>query len=485
MSAFFNAETKFLSYLEREGMYPCLEKGALLALSGGKDSSLLLLLLSRLAKKRGFPLCAFHLNHRIRGAEADRDASFCAALCEGLSVPLVSLSVDIPRLSAQNGEGLEERARKERYRLLYATAKERGLGAVLTAHNATDNLETVLLHLTRGGGGNAMCGIPPVRSLTVGCEDVVLLRPLLALTAEEILAAVTDAGVSYVSDSTNGDVAYRRNLMRNKVLPHLRACNPAVERSALRLTENLREDMLFLDRLAGEKYEAVRVTGGLSASALRLSARPLAYRMIRRLHEASFPLFPLPERVHIDALLLRLEEDGDFSLSFPGDLCAVREGDLLFFCQKESFTLAPQILSAGENVLSDGGRLYVMEKDCLPPDENIYTLSIQVRRASATIKDGLRVRSKTDGDAYRIGGMTRKLKKLFSDAGIPPRLRPHLPVVCDGEGILWTPPFGARDGGDILLWLYYAPPEDLKAELLPHLAPLAKKKTPSPCETLQ
>ena len=466
MSAFSGAETKFLSYLHKEGIRPYLSRGVLLALSGGKDSALLLSLMAPLAAKESFSLWAFHLNHGIRGAEAEADAAFCANLCDRLGVPLVSLVSNVPCLAEKNGLGLEEAAREERYRLLRQVAEEKGLGVVLTAHNATDNLETVLLHLVRGGGGNAMCGIPPLRPLaTDGC-DLLLARPLLCLTAEEILAAVTEANIPYVTDSTNGDTAYRRNLLRKEVLPYLRDCNAAAERNALRLTENMREDMLFLDRLAEEAYEGARVTGGLSACALNNMARPIAYRVIRLLHGVGFPASPLPERVHIDALLCRLTEDGDFSLSFPGDLRAVREGDTLFFCEKDIFALASQVLQVGENILSDGGRLYVMEKGSAPPDQNVYTLSIQASVGFVTIEDGLYVRSKADGDAYRMRGMRRKLKKLFSDAGIPPRLRPHFPVITDSEGILCALPFGVRDdkkGED--LCFFYAPPSALAEEM--------------------
>lgn len=486
MSAFYTAETKFLSYLDKEGMHPLLAKGVLLALSGGKDSAFLLTLLSRLAEKEGFRLYALHLNHGIRGEEADRDASFCATLCERLSVPLLSLLADIPALSRESGEGLEETARKERYRLLRRTAEEKGLGAVLTAHNATDNLETVLLHLTRGGGGNAMCGIPPLRPLCAEREEVVLMRPLLCLTAEEILAAVTEARIPFVTDSTNGDTAYRRNLLRKEVLPHLRACNPGVERSVLRMTENMREDMRLLDTLAASAFSEARAPGGLSQKKLLAMERPIAYRVLRRLHAERFPVAPLPERVHIDALLGRMAEEGDFSISFPGDILAVREGDVFFFGQKNTFKLLPQNLHIGENILSDGGRLYVMEKGCPTPDENIYTLSIQVASASATIDGGLCVRSRTDGDTYRTGGMTRKLKKLFSDAGIPPRLRAHLPVVCDGEGILWVPPFGVRDGqSHPATRLYYAPSEALSEEMKPYLSPRSHTKALSLKETMK
>ncbi len=464
MSAFISAEKEFLSYLEKEALLPHLRGGVLLGFSGGKDSSLLLALLSRLAKKEGFVLAALHVHHGIRGEEADRDAAFCQKMCEEMCIPFFLSYTDVPRIAAEKGEGIEETARKERYRLLLTVAEREGLSCVVTAHNATDNTETVFMHLLRGGGGNALCGIQPIRSLAPGAK-VLLLRPLLCLTEEEILQAVSDGNVSFVTDSTNADTAYRRNYLRKELLPLLRAYAPKPERAVSRMTENLRSDMALLDEMAERAYARICRKDVLSRKGLAALPQPLAYRVLRLLHAKGFPELPLPERVHMDAFFACIDKTEHFSVSFPGGISAVAEGDTVFFSDGKSFSHSCMKLQLGENILLDGGKLYILEKGCLPQIENIYTLSIHAPLSSATIIDGLYVRAKEEGDAYRTCGVTHKLKKLFSDADIPPRVRGHMPVVCDQKGILWVPPFTLRDERnteDDALYLVYVPPKELE-----------------------
>ena len=117
MSAYRFAEDAFLAMIAREDMAPAFSGGALLALSGGKDSVLLLSLFAAYAKENGIPFSAMHLHHGIRGEEADRDAEFCRTLCERMGTSFILLHADIPAISEACGEGIEETARRERYRL--------------------------------------------------------------------------------------------------------------------------------------------------------------------------------------------------------------------------------------------------------------------------------------------------------------------------------------------------------------------------------
>lgn len=181
-------------------------RSVLVGFSGGADSALLLTLLS---ERRELRVCAAHLNHGIRGEEAERDEEFCRRFCLGINIPFFSARIDIPRLAAERKAGIEETARRERYAFFRRICEEEGLDCIATAHNATDNAETVLLRLIRGSGTDGLCGIPPVRDN--------IIRPLLLCTKEEILSECGRRGIRYVHDSSNDNTEYRRNFIRHRI----------------------------------------------------------------------------------------------------------------------------------------------------------------------------------------------------------------------------------------------------------------------------
>ena len=207
-------------------------EAVLVALSGGADSTALLRALLLL----GYPVRAFHLNHCLRGAEAERDEAFCRSLCARLQVPLTVSRADIRAESVQRGESIETAARHIRYERLFAAAGE---GRIATAHTADDSVETVLFHLARGTGPEGLTGIPPVRGQ--------LVRPLIETTRADVEDFLRQLGQDYVTDSTNADDRYTRNRIRHAVIPVLREINPALPDAVTRLSGLLRQDNAYLD----------------------------------------------------------------------------------------------------------------------------------------------------------------------------------------------------------------------------------------------
>ena len=189
------------------------------ALSGGADSVCLLLILKKLSGILGISLSAMHVNHGLRGGEADRDEAFCHALCGRLEVECRSAAADVKGAASRNGQSLEEAARAERYRLLFEERdrilRMRGAGEVFIAcaHHADDQAETVLLNLFRGSGLRGLSGMRPVR----GC----IVRPLLAVSRSDILRYLGERGQDYVTDSTNLENDATRNYLRNILIPEL------------------------------------------------------------------------------------------------------------------------------------------------------------------------------------------------------------------------------------------------------------------------
>jgi len=218
-----------MELLPGEGLILC-------ALSGGRDSVALLHFL----KEHGFSVAAAHFDHQLRPDSA-ADAEFCRALCGEWHIPFYQGEGNVAALPGN----VEANARAARYAFLEKTAAQTGAAVIATAHNADDNLETVLLHLTRGCGLNGLTGIRPRRGIVV--------RPMLEVPRSALDAYVEALALPYVEDATNADTAYARNRLRHQVLPVLRSINPKVAEAAGRMTETLRRDLNFLETHGGRE----------------------------------------------------------------------------------------------------------------------------------------------------------------------------------------------------------------------------------------
>ncbi|MDE6091530.1 MAG: tRNA lysidine(34) synthetase TilS, partial [Ruminococcus sp.] len=148
---------KIFSFVKKHNM---INKGdtVICGLSGGADSVCLLLVLSELSRKIGFTVKALHVNHCLRGKESDRDEDFCRDLCGKLGIPFTAVSCNVRDFAEKNSLSVEESARKLRYSVFKENSQG---GKIATAHNANDNLETVILNLARGSALKGLAGIPP------------------------------------------------------------------------------------------------------------------------------------------------------------------------------------------------------------------------------------------------------------------------------------------------------------------------------------
>ena len=213
------------------------------ALSGGADSMSLLYCLLELKDELGITVNAAHLNHLIRGDEAFRDEEFVKEECHKLGVELFLKRVDVPKLASDSGKSLELTAREVRY----AFFEEINTGVVATAHNADDNLETVIFNLTRGSAIDGLCGIPPKRDI--------FIRPLILTTRKEIEEYCAFKNIEYVTDSTNLEDCYTRNKIRHNVIPILKEINSNVSQTVLRTVKSLREISADINLKAKEYLE--------------------------------------------------------------------------------------------------------------------------------------------------------------------------------------------------------------------------------------
>lgn len=229
----------------------------LVALSGGADSVTLLLLL----KEHGFNVHAAHCNFHLRGAESDRDETFCVELCRGLGVELHRAHFDTREYAELHKVSIEMAARELRYNWFAQLCKDIGAAGVCVAHHRDDSVETVLLNLVRGTGLRGLTGIKAKSEQTMTCRHnpqeqskLVVLRPLLCVSRAEIEDFLVKRGQKYVSDSTNLEADVQRNKIRLQVLPLLRELNPAISENIQRMAENVGEAQAVLDAII-DKYK--------------------------------------------------------------------------------------------------------------------------------------------------------------------------------------------------------------------------------------
>lgn len=431
-------------------------RGLLLALSGGADSVTLLLALLQLSAKYGFLLEAIHVNHMIRGNESVRDEDFCRKLCLHKGVRLYIESVNVPRLSLERGKGIEETAREERYRLFARYLNEHpGLSYVVTAHNATDNAETVLFHMARGCGLRGLCGIPAARGR--------VLRPMLAFSKQEVLSALKGAGQDYVEDATNADTRYTRNYIRHEILPAMRKLNPGLDGAVSAMCMRVRDDLDYIDRTAETWAEQHNVITRVQTADLARLHPALIKRIISMLYRNAGGADMLEES-HINPMLeMIVSGHTTFIQRFPGGICAYAEGGrLVFSSNAPDMPLPEQKLHMGRNVLEGRDAVMILTDDphyFKDKPTNVYKISIKADLSSVKIEGSLFVRQRTDGDAFAYGGMTHKIKKMLADKRLQAVPRRLIPVLCDDKGIVWVPGFAPREdkvaNENRIIYVYY------------------------------
>ncbi len=419
--------------IEDHGMSSCLKEGVLVGLSGGADSVLLLHLLIAFRRRHfDFKIVAAHVNHMIRGDEADRDEAFSKALAEALHVEFVSKKIDVPTLARERSLGIEECAREARYSYFADIISGRNdIAFIATAHNADDNLETVLLNILRGAGTRGGAGIPPVRDN--------IIRPMIYLSKKHITKALDEFGIGFVTDSTNLCSDYNRNFVRNEITPLLSEITEEPEQMFVRFSSNLRLDDNFI---SSEAQKFLDTHDALYARELLTLHKAVLIRVFTKLFG-----FTISESLFSDLYAL-LSKD-NFSYSVKKDLLFVCERGI---CRVEGAKsdrvdfIIP--LSNGVNSIEEQySDIIISDTPILKSSLNVYSFSIQQNLSSAIINGSLHLRNRRDGDTVYYGGMTHKVKKLFCDRKIPRSVRERIPLLCDENGIVWIPGICVRDDG--------------------------------------
>ena len=385
----------------------------LCAVSGGRDSMVMLRLLSALGVEGGFHIAAAHFNHRLRPT-ADRDEAFVRDWCRDQCIPLICGAGDARGFACREGLSVEDAARKLRYAFLESAARDMGADRIATAHHREDNAETVLLHLLRGTGLQGLGGIAPVRGAIV--------RPLLETSRAEIDAYAARNSVPYVEDESNRDTRFTRNRLRLEVLPLLEELSPGCGGRIAAAAELLREEDGHLRREAEALVpEASDGAVTLPVPVLERQDKAVQRRLVRTMGRK---LGVELTKAQTEAVL-SLKSGG--CLDLPQDLCAVRKPHRLCLKRHAPFP-PPLVLREGRQ---DWGHWRItLERRTGPVEGGPDRIVLRDTGGELTV-------AAWDGTGrLAVENGSRTIKRLFADAGVPIERRREYPaVLLDGTPV--------------------------------------------------
>lgn len=406
----------------------------LVAVSGGADSTALLVLLSELAPKIGLDLHVAHFDHRLRPRASAKDAQRVADLAQSRGATIRIGRADAPPSG-------EDAARELRYAFLRRAAAEAGATRIATGHTRDDQAETVLLHVTRGSGLVGLAGMRPQR------DDIV--RPLLSIGRADTEAICAEAGLTPLEDASNRDLRFARNRIRHRVLPELERINPQAGAALARLANAAAAATGAVLHNAEQALDAATTPDALDLDRLHAAVRDdaLALAWSRATGRA------LSAKHRAALTELASSRDGSAGLDLPGGR-AVREYGVLRIelparPSAEAGDETDQPLREGSPVAWAGWTIGLAPR---APDGVAL-------RAPAPPGGGLIVRSRRPGDRM-AGNLRIKVQDLFTDAKVPARARDRHPLVATASGEVWWVVGLKHASGEANAgrWLFATPP---------------------------
>lgn len=476
--------TTFYNYV-RENEIVKENDQIIIGLSGGADSMCLLILLEKLSSKMNLNLMAVHVNHQLRGKEADADEQYVKEFCEKKNIACIGVHANVRQYAVENGLSLEEAGRVARYQTFYQVARKLAKDDIIpenikaaVAHHRDDNAETILMNLIRGTGLKGLRGMQP----TARRFDMTIIRPLLCLGRSEIEDFLKSENIKYCTDSTNLKDDYARNKVRLNIIPLLNKINnqaaahineaagDIVQAQEYIEEEAKKQGMLIIDRRDDNIYVDLSRFGALNKTVKSQMIRNIIEEMAGRLKDVS--------RVHIDSVLALEDKQTGRKAELPYGIMAVRSySNLIFkmatdedkhahnmtrYARGEQFS--DDITEAAEDWPEDEQQPeeLVIDPTMLTTEPVRYGLwnglSIELNLVHvnpvtrqyliakndytkafdcAKIKGNLVFRKPESQDVIRFFGGSKTVKKFFVDEKIPQEERQDILVMTDKEQVMW------------------------------------------------
>lgn len=434
-----NMEEKVLQTIDKKNLINSGDN-IVLGLSGGPDSMALLYALIHVKKQIDFNLILAHVNHGVRGEEALRDEEFVKAQAKELNLECYTKKVDMVSYGKKMGITSEEAGRQLRYGFFREILMEKGGGKIAVAHNKDDQAETLIMRIFRG------TGIDGLKGMEFLSNDII--RPILNITRKEIEDYIDSNGIDTVLDHTNLLPIYTRNKIRLELIPYIEEnFNPNLVESLWRMSQISKIDSEFLEEASQEKYNYVLNKEEknciiLNASLFKEQAESMQQRIIRNgIFNLLNDLQGFSED-HITAVKkLFLSEQTGKSLNLPRKIIArVDYNNLILENRKEKKSvdyLYPICL--GLNEIRDLPLNLEMELFDIEKLNKYYNDEFTLYVDYDRVQGSLFIRNRRPGDKFIPYGMdgSKKIKDYFIDEKISKDKRDKIPLIVDGENILW------------------------------------------------
>lgn len=444
---------KVIAYIEQNQLIEKKDK-IVLGVSGGADSICLFLILKQLIERYELELLVVHVNHGIRGEEANADEKFVKQLSEQYSILCISQQKNIPAIVKEKGISEEEAGRIVRYEVFEQIRNQYGYNKIAVAHNKNDCAETILFHLFRGSGLKGIGGIAPKREC--------IIRPLLACTREEIESYLHDHGQKFVTDKTNLSTEYSRNKIRLDILPYVtkEINEKAIEHivnTAIMVTEaeqyiNKNVQIMY-DRIVSVKNGKYFIQTQVFSDLDSILQKGIIYKVIVSLANKKRDI----ERKHVEAVIELCQKQVGKKKVLPYNITAVRtyEGIMLELeNEKEGDEKEKRDNSIKDRLIQDEikveiGHTYRLESfdyDIIFEKIEKETNWIEIPKNNCTkwfdydrINNVIKIRNRRSGDYLEINaqGGRKKLKNYFIDKKIPQKKRDEILLLTDGSHVMW------------------------------------------------
>lgn len=433
MLALESGLTKLRNHIDDKQLFAAGAK-LLLAVSGGSDSLGLLCLFSKLRLQSSITLLCCHVNHGLRGEQSDRDEALVKEVCLKLNVPVICRRVQL-----EEGGDLENRAREARFEVLYHLLDIYNFDYIVLGHQKEDQAETILMNMFRGTGINGMAGIRIKQNR--------LLHPLLDFTRAELQAIVSECGFQWATDATNEDISFKRNHLRQELIPYLQAnYAPDLLDKLSQLASVMEDADAYFKAQAAKRFKKRRIESepGLISFEIK-GLKKLSDTELYYFFKHCYSQTCLEEmdffNSHFMAIKALMEGGGSAKLHLSNEVVVYREYDLISFNWGELETpdLQPQTVEE-DRVWAVFGNYRFQFKNLKLLPKGYEPNEMNVVLAADDIAWPLIIRSREPGDRFIPSGMSnrKKLKDFFIDAKVPKRLRDQVPIISDGGRILWV-----------------------------------------------